>query len=241
MATAEVLTPTQTAPVAPARRAGPVVINGTTRIPPYVVDRESFYRWACSEEFPERGRFSFLRGEIWADLSMEEVYTHNLVKGAFQISVGGLAETSDLGYYLGDGMLLGNIAADLSTEPDGMFVSYAALESGRAVCVEGRLPGFFKIEGTPEMVLEVVRASSLTKDTELLRELYWQAGIAEYWLVDVRTGIHFELLKRGPKRYAGTRRQADGWLQSNVFDKSFRVTQRTDRLGRTRFSVEIRG
>jgi Uma2 family endonuclease len=240
MATAEVLAPSSPAPQAPARVAVPVVINGTVRIPPYVVDHDSFYRWACSEQFPERGRFSFLNGEIWADLSMEELYTHNLVKNAFVIGIGGFVEANDLGLYVGDRMLLGNVGAGLSTEPDGMFVSYAALESGRAVRVKGRLPGIFKLEGTPEMVLEVVSASSVPKDTEVLRELYRRAGIPEYWLVDVREDIHFELLKRGPKRYTGTRKQAGGWLKSNVFGKFIRLTQRTDRLGQPRFTVEVR-
>jgi len=43
-----------------------------------------------------------------------------------------------------------------------------------------------ELEGTPDMVLEVVSASSVVKDTETLLQLYWQAGIPEYWLVDAR-------------------------------------------------------
>jgi Uma2 family endonuclease len=38
------------------------------------------------------------------------------------------------------------------------------------------------------MVLEVVSASSVEPDTQTLRELYWAAGIKEYWLVDARGG-----------------------------------------------------
>jgi Uma2 family endonuclease len=239
MATAEVMAPASSVPEAVARR--PVVINGTTRIPSEVVDLDSFYRWACSEQFPERGRFSFLGGEIWADLSMEELYTHNLVKTAFVIGVGGFVEAQDLGLYVGDGMLLSNLGAALSTEPDGMFVSYAALESGRAARVKGRLPGIFKLEDTPEMVLEVVSATSVDKDTEVLRELYWLSGIPEYWLIDAREKkVRFELLKHGSQGYTGTRRQAGGWLKSSVFGKDVRLTQRTDRLGDPRFTVELR-
>jgi hypothetical protein len=240
MATAESLTSLKSSQPVSAPRVG-VIINDTARVPPSVVDLDSFYHWACSEQFPERGRFSFLRGDVWADLSMEEIYSHNLVKNAFVIGVGGFVEASDLGLYLGDGVLLSNVEAELSTEPDGMFVSYESLESGRAVRVEGRLPGFFKIEGAPEMVLEVVSGSSVHKDTQVLRELYWQAGIPEYWLVDVRGDkSRFELLKRGPKGYTATRKQAGGWLKSNVFGKFLRLTQRADRLGSPRFSVELR-
>src|SRR5256885_8764701 len=46
--------------------------------------------------------------------------------------------------------------------------------------------GYLELEGTPDMVLEVVSESSVQKDTKRLRQLYWQAGIREYWLVDAR-------------------------------------------------------
>lgn len=34
-----------------------------------------------SGEFPETGRICFLDGEVWVDMSMEQLYTHNQVKG----------------------------------------------------------------------------------------------------------------------------------------------------------------
>ena len=43
--------------------------------------------------------------------------------------------------------------------------------------------------------------TSVPKDTVLLRELYWKAGVTEYWLVDVRDGnLSFEILQGTPKR-----------------------------------------
>src|SRR5262249_33469013 len=146
-----------------------------------------------------------------------------------------------LGRYLPDGMLLRNSEADLSTEPDGMFVSYDALRTGRVKRVEGDSPGWFQLEGTPEMVLEVVSVSSVDKDTNVLRDLYWRAGIPEYWLVDARGAEpRFDILKHGTRGYTTTRRQAGGWLKSNVFSRSFRLTQQTDPLGDPQYILEVR-
>ncbi|MFQ5929788.1 MAG: hypothetical protein ACE5MK_08810, partial [Acidobacteriota bacterium] len=48
-----------------------------------------------------------------------------------------------------------NVEADLSTEPDGLFVSFEAIQSGRVRLVEGAGEGYIELEGSPEMVLEV--------------------------------------------------------------------------------------
>ena len=50
-----------------------IVIAEKVRIHAWVVDLESFRRWARSDEFPRRGWFSYLHGELWVDLSMEQV------------------------------------------------------------------------------------------------------------------------------------------------------------------------
>jgi Uma2 family endonuclease len=64
-----------------------------------------------------------------------------------------------------------------------------------------------ELEGSPEMVLEVVSETSVHKDTEELRELYWHAGTLEYWLVDARTdATHFDILHYGRKGYTTTRK-----------------------------------
>jgi Uma2 family endonuclease len=218
-----------------------VIVNGEVRIPAEVVDLDSFCRWACSPQFPQRGQFSFLHGEIWVDLTMEELYTHNQVKTEFTSVMRGLVKLIALGLYLADGMLLRNSEADLSTEPDGMFVSYEALRTGRVKRLEGNWPGYFQLEGTPEMVLEVISASSVEKDTVELRNLYWRAGIAEYWLVDARGAeLSFNILKHGARGYTATRRQADGWLKSNVFARSFRLLRETDPLGDPQYILEVR-
>jgi Uma2 family endonuclease len=130
----------------------------------------------------------------------------------------------------------------LATEPDGMFVSTAARRDGRAVVREGR-PERKKglvVEGTPDMVLEVVSPSSVRKDTVELPDLYWQAGIPEYWLVDPRGNEpRFALYAHTPRGYRSVR-PVGGWRKSAVFGASFRLVQATDDFGLPEYTLETR-
>src|SRR5436305_15336600 len=92
-----------------------VVICGQIRMPEWVKDLDSFHRWTESPDYPDSGWFSYFRGEIWVDTSMEEL-NHNQLKGVFAIVVGGLVLTERLGRYLHDRMRLSNPDVDLSSE-----------------------------------------------------------------------------------------------------------------------------
>jgi len=209
-------------------------------IPAWVCDLTSFRRWAHSETFPKTGRICYLKGEVWVDMSKEQLFSHNQVKQEFNVVLGSLVKAAQLGRYCPDGMLLSNEQADLSCQPDGTFLSRHALEEERVRLVEGKDEGYVELEGTPDMVLEVVSTSSVEKDTETLRELYWEAGIPECWLVDARGEEPlFDILKHTPRGYVATRRQG-GWLRSAVFGKSFRLSSQCDALGNPEFTLEVR-
>src|SRR5262249_53398729 len=142
--------------------------------------------------------------------------------------------------YLHDGILLTNAEADFSSGPDGAFVSRDSLETSRVRFIEGRGAGYVELEGSPDMVLEVVSDSSVHKDTVTLRDLYWQAGVREYWLVDVRgERLAFDILRHTAKGYTATRKQG-GWLKSAVFGKSFRLSRRIDERGNPEHTLEVR-
>jgi Uma2 family endonuclease len=222
---------------APLRVRGDIVIGEQVRIPGWVSDHESYRRWACSDHFPERGWFSYLNGELWVDLSMERL-GHNQIKGEFAVAVSGLARASRHGRYIHDRMLLTHVEAGLSTEPDGAFVSFESLRSGLVVLKKGG--DSLEMLGSPDMTLEVVSATSVYKDLELLPDLYWKAGVREYWLVDPRDGtLRFDILRHAKKGYVATRKRA-GWVKSAVFGTSFRLTQSTDEQGLPEFRLEIR-
>jgi Uma2 family endonuclease len=211
--------------------------NKQIEIPAWVVDHESFRRWAKSGKLPERVMVSYFDGEIWVDLSMEQ-FIHNRIKTRTGTVLDGVVEEDRLGYYMADRMLLTNASVGLSTEPDGMFFTEVALSAGRIRLVQGKRS--LEVEGSPEMVLEIVSESSVEKDISTLMRLYWKAGIQEYWLIDPRgEEVQFDILRRNAKGFVPTRKQA-GWVKSVVFGKSFRLTQKIDDKGLPRFRLEVR-
>lgn len=217
-----------------------VLVHDQIAIPGWINDLESYRRWAHSDGYPERGWVSFLNGRIWVDSSMEEFITHNRVKGAYAFAVMGVLHIHPIGQFVHDRMLLSNSAANLSTEPDGLFYLWETMRSGRLNLVPGKREGYMELEGTPDGVLEVVSQTSERKDNVALRELYWKAGIAEYWLVDARTDPpHFDILRHTSSGYAPAAAVA-GWLRSEILGKEFRLVRQIDPLGHPQFVVETR-
>ncbi len=218
-----------------------VLYDESVQIPVSVTDLASFRRWALSDEFPENGRICYLEREVWVDMSKEQFFSHNQVKQEFNFVLGGLVKARDFGYYVPDGMRVSNVEAEISSVPDAAFVSYDALDTGRARLIEAkRDDGFVELEGTPDMVLEVVSPSSVKKDTVTLKQAYWEASVPEYWLADARGDrLVFEIFRHTPKGYVPVRKQG-GWVASKVFGKSFRLTKGTDRHGNPAFTLEVR-
>jgi Uma2 family endonuclease len=205
-------------------------------VPAWVVDLASFRRWARSSQFPEQGNLTYLAGALWVDLTLERVW-HNALKTELTGCLGMMRRQHDLGLLYSGNMRLTNLVADLSSEPDLLFFTHETLQEGRVLLTEGDEE--LEVEGTPDLVVEIVSPSSVGKDTKLLRKLYWQAGIQEYWLIEMtEAGVRFTLLQRGSKGYVASRGR-DGWLKSAVFASSFRLTRTTDQHGLFRFRLEV--
>jgi Uma2 family endonuclease len=229
-------------PVSPPAVAGcALVIAGEEIVvPPSAHTLAGFRAWARSDEFPERGRISFLGHEIHIDMSPEEIETHNKVKGEVGYVLIGLNKKRKLGEFYSDRALLTNEGANLSTEADAAFATWATLEAGRLRLVprEDEEGEYVELEGTPDWVLEVVSKSSVRKDTRELRERYYRAGIAEYWLIDARgEAIDFQILVRGPDGYVPTGGRG-GWQPSPLFGRRFRLTRRRGRMGHWEYTLE---
>jgi Uma2 family endonuclease len=216
-----------------------VLAKSTVDIPAWIVNLESFLRWAAMDEFPESGRLCYLTGRVWVDMSMEEM-NHNQLKGVFAVVLGNLVFAGRLGRYFHDRMRLANLGANLSTEPDGMFLSRKGLLRRKARLVVGEGSSPVLVEGTPDMVLEVVSPGSVQKDTIDLRQLYWDAGIPEYWLVNpLGENVALNILRHTARGYVATRNHA-GWLRSAVFGKSFRLTQQAGEDGFLEYRLAVR-
>jgi len=208
-------------------------------IPLWVIDVDSFRAWADRTDFPDMGRIDYIKGEVWVDMSKEQIFTHVAVKTEIARVLASLVKAARTGLVFVDGAFLTNVDADIAVKPDAVFVSHAARQD-RVRLLEGTKNGCLEMEGSPDMVLEVVSDSSVRKDTQRLRQDYWEAGIREYWLVDAREEpLSFDILRYTPKGYRTTVKK-DGWLKSNVFGKSFRLICETSEFGDPEYTLEVR-
>jgi Uma2 family endonuclease len=225
-----------------AKRSRITVCNEDSEItlPESVRDINSFRRWIDCDEVPENHRIWWLRGEVWIDFSKEQLFTHVRLKTHLGAVLSFLVDEVDLGVFFGDGAHLTNLRADISGNPDSLFVSHEAFRSGAVKQIEGKKRGYVELEGIPDMVLEVMSDSSVKKDMDLLYEAYARAGIREYWLVDAREDLlRFEIYRLARKGYAAGRKQ-DAWIKSAVFGKSFRLVEGRDSSGNPKYQLEVR-
>lgn len=209
-------------------------------VPDWVRDLESFRRWVGLDEVPEKLKVWYFQGEILVDVCREPVFSHVALKGMFTVVLGGLVRETKAGYLFGPGVTWSNVRADFSGKPDALFVANASLDERRVRFVEDGEGGYDEIEGSPEMVLEVVGPSSVHKDNVVLRKLYWEAGVQEYWLVDARKEpLSFAILQSSPGGYVATRNRG-GWLRSKVFAKSFQLSAPKDGSGYPEYTLSVR-
>jgi Uma2 family endonuclease len=229
-------------PVPPDGSISAITDRHNVSIPAEVFTLAGFRVWATAQDFPEHVRVTFLAGEVYLDMSNEEIETHNKVKMEIARALLTLNLEEDLGEFYGDGVLVTNEAAGVSNNPDAMFVAWETLDAGRAVLVqrEGREGQYVEVEGTPDWVLEVVSVSSVQKDTVLLRRAYHRAGIPEYWLVDARgEEVLLQILHRRKGGYAVAPARG-GWQHSRVFGRSFRLERQTGRRGLWRYTLHVK-
>lgn len=212
-------------------------------IPANAVTLAGFRAWTESEEFPEKGvRATFINGEIYLDMSMEDLETHAAVKTETSWVLRGLDRDEERGKFYQDGVYIANVPADVSNKPDAVYFTWDSLDAGRVRLVpaqsgaEGR---FVALEGTPDWLMGIVSNSSGKKDLQLLREAYHRAGVPEYWLIDARgDDLVFQILHWRKTGYAAAPNR-DGWQRSRVFGRSFRLIREPGRRGLWRYQLEV--
>jgi Uma2 family endonuclease len=216
-----------------------VVDDASVTIPASVVDLDSFRDWLRSDEFPESGRISFYHGQVWVNRSKEQIFSHNQVKNEIAFVLTGLSKRKKIGRYFPDGVYLSNPDAGLSCQPDGVFVLRTTLDAGRIRLIEGSQEGFVELEGSPDLVIEIVSRGSVEKDAKTMLDLYWQADIEEYWLVDARgTKPQFTIYQSSAKGFAPLKSRG-GWTKSRVLGESFRLTATVDERGDPEFTLNV--
>jgi Uma2 family endonuclease len=200
-----------------------------------------FRAWAVSDSFPERGRIDYLDGRIEVDMSPEDLYCHGKVKTELVAVLWQRIKQRGLGDLYTDRARVSCPGAQLSVEPDLVFISEQSLATGRVRMVSkaGQEPGrYIELEGPPELVVEIISDSSVKKDSQRLPAAYYQAGLEEYWLVDARKEpLLFRIHGRGPSSFEPVAADAEGYQRSAVLGCRYRLDRRQTPQGRVAFDL----
>jgi Uma2 family endonuclease len=220
-------------------------LDDSVRIPRQATrDLAGFRAWAISPRFPRHGRIDFLAGDLEVNMSPEELHTHGLTKSEIGAALHLLVARECLGNVYIDHARISSPSADLSVEPDVVVVFWETLDQGRVreISRSRRDPDrFIEMEGAPDLVVEILSDSSVSKDLNRLPPLYAAAGVPELWLVDSRNRkrpIRFKILNLGPNGYEMVEPDADGWTLSPRLGRRFRLMRSEVRPRRWIYRLE---
>jgi Uma2 family endonuclease len=207
-------------------------------VPAAARTHRGFDDWATSDAFPDGCRASWIRGEILIEMSPEEVESHNKLKTEVTRVMATVVKLGRLGEFYSDRTLISNDDADLSTEPDAMFVSKASIRSQRVTKVRNRDGRYMSIMGSPDWVLELVSKSSVVKDTRLLKKAYEVAGVHEYWLIDARRNdMSIQIFAQGQAGFQVVPVKRGRW-KSPLFGLEFHLYREKDEFGYWEYTLD---
>jgi Uma2 family endonuclease len=189
---------------------------------PAIRDLADFRRWALSDDFPQQGRIDYIAGRIEVDMSPEDFFTHGTLKTRVATEISDRVEELDLGHTLIAETRISSVPGNVSAEPDVVVITHAAFDDGRVRLVpkaSGEPDRFVEVEGAPDLIVEIVSDSSVTKDRRRLPDAYFAAGVSEFWLVDARgKNLQFQIHRRGDSSYMSAEQDAEGYQRSDVLD-----------------------
>jgi Uma2 family endonuclease len=210
------------------RAATSILIDGRIEIPLGITSLEDFRQWARSDAFPDQGRIDYIGGRIEVDLMVENLFYHGAAKAEIARVVGGLVAAEKSGRWFIDCTRISHTEAELSSEPDLVFLSFQSISAKRVGYVPARTDpdSFIEVEGSPDWICEIVSDRSEQKDTIRLAEKYFAAGVTEYWLVDARgESLDFSILTRGKNGFVPVETDAEGYQTSSVFQRRYHFTR----------------
>lgn len=213
-------------------------------IPTGIDTLAQFRRWAFSAGYPTEGRIDFINGSIEVDISPEDLFLHNFPKTELTAVLHQWVKERQLGWVFSDRSRVTCTRAGLSAEPDACFVSQASVTKGRVKFRSLRTVetgGAMEIVGPPDIAVEFVSDSSVRKDTVILPERYFAAGVAEYWLIDARgRALRFDLFVRGRDEFVQAVITEDGYRVSAVIGAAVRLSRKRTRRSMWDYTLEMR-
>jgi Uma2 family endonuclease len=210
-------------------------------IPP-IESLAEFRRWALSDAFPESGRIDYIAGLIEVDMSLEDYYLHGKLKSEIvRVLANRLLEDEEFGDILTDSTRVSSVEGDLSVEPDVVVISHEALNAGRIRLVPKatqEADRFVEVEGAPDLVVEIISDSSVTKDKKRLPKAYFAAGVLEFWLIDARQEpLLFQIFRRGSKHFEPVATDAEGFRRCEILNRHYMLERSRNSFGRLRFEL----
>jgi len=212
-------------------------IDEVITVPKWVSDLRSFRRWFRSDKFPSDAKVVYYDGNIWVDQQMERAL-HTHIKTEIAGVIGQWSKTHLPGMTYCDKLRYTDKEADLSCEPDVIFVTNTSLENGNVKLMDGDIS--LEVEGSPEIIVEVISPTSVRKDEKTLREKYWEAGVQEYWLADSRKVPSLSILKRTSRGFVTVKANAQGWLRSEVLGALCRLVSKPGPAATTKVELEMK-
>jgi Uma2 family endonuclease len=205
-----------------ALMAGVVSFEEQVEIPLDIRSLEDFRRWALSDEFPQRGRIDYVGGRIEVDMSPENLFFHGTLKMEIAAVLHQLVAKTRIGHVVTDRTRI-SCPPNLSVEPDVVVLMNETLADRRARLVRAkRHRGYVEVEGPADLIVECVSDSSVEKDTRRLPQLYFDAGVREFWLTDARgDNLLFRIYHRGDKGFVPQVPDQDGYQPSAVLQRRF--------------------
>lgn len=220
---------------------GSVIFEEQVEVPLDIRSLADFRRWALCDDFPERGRIDYIAGRIEVDMAPEDFFCHGTLKTEVIRVLSQRIKKAAMGHLVTDSTRVSSPVADLSAEPDIVFLSHDAIATSRARLVPkstGEPGRYIEVEGAPDLVVEIVSDSSVVKDTERLPAAYFDAGVREFWLVDARgEELLFRIHHRGEAGFEAVRPDDEDFQHSQVFDCRYRLDRRCEESGRWEYDL----
>ncbi len=213
-------------------------------IPGGIKTLTAFRKWVFSDSFPETGRIDYIDGRIEVDMAAEDLFVHNLPKSELIRMLGNFVLERNLGWVFCDGARISCPNSALSVEPDVVFMSHDAYELGRATFRKSKSDsheGYVEIVGPVDLVVEIISDSSVRKDTKVLPDAYFRAGVQELWLLDCRRNdVSFEIYIRNARKFKTAKVDSDGFRRSGALGAAFRLTREQSHPNMWRYTLEVR-
>jgi Uma2 family endonuclease len=149
--------------MASASQATSVLFEELVEVPLSLGSLADFRRWALSDAFPDSGRIDFIDGRIEVDMVPEDIFCHGTLKTEIARIISHRVKRGRMGHLLIDKGRVSCPAAELSVEPDIVFLSHETIRSGRVHLTPkagGQQGRYVEIVGPPDLIVEIVSDSS---------------------------------------------------------------------------------